>query len=111
MSAGSPTTTASECGLPLFFEPAIARFTLIDRVPTAQENQGNWLQKIPCLGKHGGFGGFAKTQGILFAQVVNSLIPKVKDISKSAVKMSIFFLGLISLPSQFCACNSHKSCK
>ena len=32
------------------------------------------------------FRNFAKTQGILFAQVVNSLILKVKDISKFAAK-------------------------
>ena len=37
------------------------------------------------------FGNFAKTQGILFAQVVNSLIPKVKDIAIFPAKISIFF--------------------
>ena len=31
-------------------------------------------QKNPCHGKHREFGNFAKTQGILFAQVINSLI-------------------------------------
>ena len=29
---------------------------------------------IPCHGKHREIGNFAKTQGILFAQVVNSMI-------------------------------------
>ena len=41
-----------------------------------------------------------KTQGIWFAQVVNSVILKVKEVR-----------SLISLPSQFCVCNSHKSRK
>ena len=34
-----------------------------------------------CQGKHRKFGNFAKTQGVWFAQLVNSLILKVKDIS------------------------------
>ena len=50
-----------------------------------------------------------KTQGIWFAQVVNSLILKVKDILKLAVKFSKQNLSLISLPSHFFLCNSHKS--
>ena len=37
------------------------------------------------------FGKFVKTQGILFAQVVNSQFLKVKDISIFAVKVSNFF--------------------
>ena len=40
------------------------------------------------------FGNFAKTQGIWFAQVVNSLILKVKDISIFASEISNFFLKL-----------------
>ena len=59
-------------------------------------------------GKHREFGNFAKTQGILFAQVVNSLILKVKAIAIFAAKMSISWIGL---PSQLCVCNSHKLCK
>ena len=54
-------------------------------------------QKNPCQGK----------QGIWFAQVVNSLILKVKFISIFAANISIF-LSWISLRSQFCVCNSHK---
>ena len=61
------------------------------RVPTAQGKQAKWTKKNPCQGKHREFGNFAKTQGILFAQVVNSLILKVKDIVIFAVKISIFF--------------------
>ena len=61
------------------------------RVPTAQGKQGKWKNKNPCQGKHREFGNFAKTQGILFAQVVNSLILKVKDIAIFAAKISICF--------------------
>ena len=57
------------------------------RVPTAQAKQGKWSQKIPVRE----FGNFAKTQGIWFAHVVNSLILKVKDISIFAVKIPFFF--------------------
>ena len=60
---------------------------LIYKVPTARGKQGKWPKKIPYQGKHRGFGNFAKTQGIWFAQVVNSLTLKVKDISKFAVKI------------------------
>ena len=42
------------------------------RVPTARGKQGKWRQKN-CQGKHREFRNFAKTQGIWFAQVVNSL--------------------------------------
>ena len=35
---------------------------------------GKMAKKIPCQGKHREFGNFAKTQGILLAQVVNFLI-------------------------------------
>ena len=51
---------------------------------------GKMAKKNPCQGKHREFGNLAKTQGIWFAQVVNSLIPKVKDISVFAAKISIF---------------------
>ena len=50
-----------------------------------------------------------KTQGILFAQVVNALLLKVKDI---VIFAAIFFSrSWIGLPSQFYVCNSHKLCK
>ena len=42
---------------------------------------GKMAPKKYCQGKHREFGNFAKTQGIWFAQVVNSLILRVKDIS------------------------------
>ena len=66
---------------------------------------GKMTKIIPCQGKHREFGNFAKTQGILFAQVVNSLILKVKDIAIFAAKISIFSRSWIGL---FCLCNSHK---
>ena len=53
-----------------------------------------------CWGKHSELGKFAKTQGnrkaqgIGFAQVVNSLILKVKDISIFAANISNFLLKL-----------------
>ena len=56
--------------------------------PTAQRKQGKWSKKNPCQGKHREFGNFGKTPGIWFAHVVNSLILKVKDILKFAVKIS-----------------------
>ena len=52
---------------------------------------GKMARKIPCQGKRREFGNFSKTQGILFAQIVNSLTPKVKDIAIFAAKISIFF--------------------
>ena len=52
---------------------------------------GKMAQQIPCQGKHREFGNFAKTQGIWFAQVVNSLTLRLKDISIFAAKISIFF--------------------
>ena len=59
-------------------------------------------KKNPCQGKHREFGNFAKTQGIWFAQVVNSLILKVKDTAIFATKISIFSpRSWIGLPSQF----------
>ena len=65
-------------------------------------------KKNPCQGKHREFGNLAKIQGILFAQVINSLILKVKDIAIFAAKISIFSRSWIGLPSQFCISNSHK---
>ena len=62
-------------------------------------------------GKHREFGNFAKTQGILFAQVVNSLIQKVKDIAIFCRENFQLFLDAGCLPSQFCVYISHKSRK
>ena len=55
------------------------------------EKKGEMPKKNLCQGKHREFGNVAKTQGIWFAQVVNSQILKVKDISKFAAKISNFF--------------------
>ena len=70
-----------------------------------RENTGN----LEILSKHReNSGNFVKTQGILFAQVVNGLILKIKDFAIFAAKKSRSWIGL---PSQFCVCNSHKLCK
>ena len=66
---------------------------------------GKMAKKIPCQGKHRESGNFAKTQGIWFAQVVNSLILKVKDVLIFAAKFQRSWIR------QFCVCNSHKSRK
>ena len=80
------------------------------RIPTAQGKQGKWQKK--SQGKHREFRNLAKTQGILFAQVINSLMPKVKDIAIFAAKKIHFFSrSWIGLPSQFCVSNSHKLCE
>ena len=55
--------------------------------PLHRENRENG-QKNPCQGIHRELGNFAKTQGIWFTQLVNSLIVKIKDISKFAAKIS-----------------------
>ena len=61
--------------------------------PLHRENRENG-NKIPCQGKHREFGNVFKTQGIWFAQVVNSLILKVKDLNISifAAKNCLFYL-------------------
>ena len=53
-----------------------------------------------------------QTQGIWFAQVVNSLILKLRDINFGHLprKFPIFF-SWIRLPIQVCVCNSNKSRK
>ena len=75
------------------------------------ENRENGKKKS-LSGKTQGIGEFCKntgkTQGIWFAQGVNSLILKVKNISGFAAKISFFRRTWIR---QFCVCNSHKSRK
>ena len=51
--------------------------------PLHRENRGNGKKKIP-VGEN--IGNLAKTQGMWFAQVLNSLVLKVKDISIFAAK-------------------------
>ena len=69
--------------------------------------------KNPCQGKHKEFWkscqNTGKTQGICFAQVVNFLILKVKDISIFDTKISKKISKLDK--SAKCLCNSHKSRK
>ena len=54
---------------------------------------GKMGQKIPCQGKHREFGNFVKTLNC-FAQVVNALILKVKDIAIFAAKKIFIFQKL-----------------
>ena len=56
--------------------------------PMHREN-GKWPKKI-SVRENREIGNFAKTQGIWFAQVVNSLILKVKDITIFATRISNF---------------------
>ena len=73
------------------------------RVPTAQGKREKWPPKIPGQGKHREFGNFAKTAGILFARVVNSLILKLKD--SCCENFHFFSRSWICLQSQFGVCN------
>ena len=57
-----------------------------NRVPTAQGKQRWKMVKIIPVKENREFGSFAKTQRILIAQVVNSLIIKILDIVIFAVK-------------------------
>ena len=61
------------------------------RVPIAQGKEGKWPEKNPWQGKHREFGNFAKTQKLLFAHLVNSLILKIQHIPIFA-KLPNFFL-------------------
>ena len=84
----------------------------LNRVPTAQGKQGKWPKRFPVRGKNREIcQNTGKTQGILFAQVKNSLILQVKDTVIFAAKILFFSRSWIGLPSQFCVCNSHKLCK
>ena len=61
--------------------------------PLHRENRQNG-PKISCQGKHREFGSFVKTQGIqgiLFAQVLNSLILNIQHIAIFAGEFSNFF--------------------
>ena len=57
------------------------------RVPTLQGT----LPKIFPVRENREFRNFVKTEGILFAQVVNSLSLKMQDIAIFAANFSIFF--------------------
>ena len=68
-------------------------YLCLSRSPLHTENKEN-VQNNPRHGKHREFGNFAKTQktqGIWFAQVVNSRILKLKDMGKP----TLFALALL----------------
>ena len=50
------------------------------------------------------FGNLTKTRGVIFAQVVNYLKPKVKDIAILLRKFPFFSRSWIGLPIQFYVC-------
>ena len=85
-------------------------FETLSGYPLHRENRVNGQKKIPVR-ENREFENFAKTQGIWSAQVENSLILNVKDILIFVTKISKKNGSLISLPSQFCVCYSHKSHK
>ena len=92
---------------------AFSSFGLYSRVTTAQGKQGKWPKEFLVRENTGNLEilpnkSTRKTQGILFGEVVNILMTKVKDIAIFAAKKFIFSL---KLDSQFCVCNSHKLCK
>ena len=61
------------------------------RVPTAQQGeQGKWPKMYSCQGQHREFGNHAKRQGLLYAQVENSLVLKTKDTAIFATLKSPF---------------------
>ena len=66
-------------------------FLLCSGYPLHRENRENDPKKSLSAKKHREFGNFAKTRGIWFAQVENSLILKVKDLSKFAAKITNIF--------------------
>ena len=77
----------------------------ISGYPRHRENRENGPQKESLSGK------FCQNTGNLFAQVVNALFLKVKDIVIFVAKKSFFPRSWIGLPSQFCVCNSHTLCQ
>ena len=76
---------------------------LVTGYPRHRENRktGKITKRNPCQRKHRKLGNFAKTQGYLFAPVVNSLILKAKDIAIFAADISIFSRSWIGLPLSF----------
>ena len=72
-----------------FLRSSEVHFVIVIAVhPLHRENRENGQKKKnPCQGKHRKFGNYSKTQGIWFAQVINSLILNVKDISLFAAKI------------------------
>ena len=72
---------------------------------SVQKEPSRYTGKTAKINPRMEFGNFAKTQGIWFAQVVNSLILKVKDISIFVAKISKFVLRLHkSAKSVLCTC-------
>ena len=66
---------------------------------------GKMPPKYPCHGKHREFRNFAKTQEILYAQLVNSLILKVKNIAIIAKMILMVFFNKLDTSAKSVLCN------
>ena len=64
---------------------------MLCRVSTAQGKQGKRPKIFPVRENTGNLEILPKHREILYAQVVNSLMPKVKETAILAAKISIFF--------------------
>ena len=76
------------------------------RVPTAQGKQGKWPKKFPVRVNTGNLEILSKHREnteIFFAQVVNALILKVKDIAIFAAK-KLFFLQKLDRSAKSVLC-------
>ena len=78
--------------------PSNIRYTAPLQGTHCTRKTGKMAKKNPCQGKHREFRNFApkkrENTGNLVAQVVNSLVLKVQDISKFAAKISRTILKL-----------------
>ena len=85
----------------------LKRFHGYCRVPTAQGKQGKWQQQNPCQG----IWKFCQNTGNFVCS--SCIFPESKGKGDFNIcrKHFQFSLSQISLPIQFCVCNSHKSCK
>ena len=86
----------------------------VSRVPTAQGKEGKWPKEFPVRENTGNLEFFSKhrefclstgkTQEILLAQVVNTLILKVKDIAIFATKKNLFFFKKLERSAKSVLC-------
>ena len=83
---------------------------LLGRYPLHRENRENSPQKIPDR-ENTGIWKFCQNTGYLFCLSCKLPDSKSKRYFNICRKKFQFFLSCISLPSQFCVCNSHKSRK
>ena len=72
-----------------YLEPVNSGLMVLRNIqgPYSTGKTGEMVKIIPCQGKRREFGYFANTDGISFAQIVNSLILKIRDIAIFAEKL------------------------